>query len=108
MIPSRCLKNPRYRLSTNVKSAARRAEKRRALAPLRKQVTRLEKHMEKLAADKSEIEQKMADPELYEGSADALVCMQKDLGWISQQLAEAEEAWLIAHHELEAAEEGVG
>ena len=84
------------------------AEKRQALAPLRKQVTRLEKHMEKLAADKSEIEQKMADPELYEGSADALVCMQKDLGWISQQLAEAEEAWLIAHHELEAAEEGVG
>ena len=57
--------------------------------------------MEKLAADKAEIEQKMADPELYEGSADALVCMQKDLGWISQQLAEAEEAWLIAHHELE-------
>ncbi len=84
------------------------AEKRQALAPLRKQVTRLEKHMEKLAADKAEIEQKMADPELYEGSADALVCMQKDLGWISQQLAEAEEAWLIAHHELEAAEEGVG
>ena len=84
------------------------AEKRQVLAPLRKQVTRLEKHMEKLAADKSEIEQKMADPELYEGSADALVCMQKDLGWISQQLAEAEEAWLIAHHELEAAEEGVG
>ena len=47
----------------------------------------------------------MADPELYEGSADTHGRMQKDLGWISQQLAEAEEAWLIAHHELEAAEE---
>ena len=66
------------------------------------------KSMWKTRRRQGEIEQKMADPELYEGSADALVCMQKDLGWISQQLAEAEEAWLIAHHELEAAEERVG
>ena len=55
---------------------------------------RLEKHMEKLAADKAEIEQKMADPELYEGSWMA-VCMQKDLGWISQQLAEPKKPYSL-------------
>ena len=83
------------------------AEKRKALAPLRKQVERIEKNMEKLAAEKTAIEEKMADPELYEGAADTLVGLQKDLGWVSQQLAEAEEAWLAAQQELEAAAEVV-
>ena len=32
--------------------------------------------------------------------------VQERSGWISQKLAEVEEAWLVAHHELEA-EEGV-
>ena len=63
--------------------------------------------MERLAAEKTAIEEKMADPELYEGAADTLVGLQKDLGWVSQQLAEAEEAWLAAQQELEAAAEAV-
>ena len=84
------------------------AEQRQALAPLRKQIARIEKNMEKLAADKAELEQKMADPALYDGAADALVGLQKDLGWVSQQLAEAEEAWLAAQQELEVAAEAVG
>ena len=79
------------------------AEKRQALAPLRKQVARLEKNMEKLSAEKAGLEARMADPELYEGDARALVDLQKDLGWVGQQLADAEEAWLAAQEELETA-----
>ena len=59
--------------------------------------------MEKLETEKSEIEEKLADPMLYDGETDSMVALQKDLGWISQQLAEAEEAWLAAQHELESA-----
>ena len=58
----------------------RAAEKRQTLAPLRKQVARIEKNMEKLAAEKAEIEEKMADPALYDGETDAVVTLQKDLG----------------------------
>ena len=50
-----------------------------------------------------ELENRMADPALYDCEADAVVALQKELGWISQQLAEAEEAWLAAQGELEAA-----
>ena len=33
-----------------------------------------------------------------------VVSLQKDLGWISQQLLEAEEAWITIQQELEAAQ----
>ena len=79
------------------------AEKRQLLAPLQKQVARIEKNMTKLQEEKAEIESRMADPALYDGEADAVVALQKDLGWVSQQLVEAEEAWLAAQEELEAA-----
>ncbi|MEE2996653.1 MAG: ABC-F family ATP-binding cassette domain-containing protein [Pseudomonadota bacterium] len=83
------------------------AEKRQALAPLRKQVTRIERNVAKLQAEKEEIEQKMADPALYGGDTNMVVTLQKDLAWISQKLVQAEEDWLAAQHELEASE-GVG
>ena len=79
------------------------AEKRQALVPLQKQLARIEKNMAKLQEEKTELEKRMADPALYDGEADAAVALQKELGWISQQLAEVEEAWLAAQGELEAA-----
>jgi len=84
------------------------AEQRQVLAPLRKQVARIEKNMEKLEAEKNEIEGKMADPELYGGASETLVSLQKDLGWILQKLAEAEEAWLVMQQELEKSDETGG
>ena len=80
------------------------AEKRATLAPLRKQVARIEKNIAKLQANKEEIEQRMADPRLYDGDTSIVVSLQKDLGWISQQLLEAEEAWITIQQELEAAQ----
>ena len=45
----------------------------------------------------------MADPELYSGDSAKLVELQKDLGWIASQMAEAEDVWLGLQEELEEA-----
>jgi ATP-binding cassette subfamily F protein 3 len=77
------------------------AEQRQALGPLRKQIQRIEKKVSKYEAEKIEIQVKMADPLIYDGDSVNLVELQKDLGWISRQLSEAEEAWLELQQELE-------
>ena len=46
----------------------------------------------------------MADPELYNGPADKVTKLQKDLGEIQKKLSAAEDAWMEAHEALEAAE----
>ncbi|CAN0531774.1 unnamed protein product, partial [Laminaria digitata] len=79
------------------------AEQREALAPLRKQVQRMEKNIAKFQSEKAEIEAKMADPDLYDGDSAKLVDLQKDLGWVASQMAEAEEVWLSLQQELEEA-----
>ena len=53
-------------------------------------MARIEKNIAKLQANKEEIEQRMADPRLYDGDTSIVVSLQKDLGWISQQILEAE------------------
>ena len=70
------------------------AEQRETLAPLRKQIQRIEKNIAKFQVEKAGIEAKMADPDLYGGDAGKLVELQKDLGWVAGQIAEAEEIWL--------------
>jgi ATP-binding cassette subfamily F protein 3 len=82
------------------------AEKRQALAPLRKLVERIEKIVEGLQAQKAEIEAKLADPTLYEDGNAGAVELQKELGWVARQLDEAEAAWLEAQEELETASAG--
>jgi len=79
------------------------AEKRQTLAPLRKQIQRIEKNVAKFQAEKAEIQRKMADPTLYDGDSGKLVDLQRDLGWISRQLDEAEANWLGLQEELEGA-----
>lgn len=79
------------------------AEKRQTLAPLRKQIQRIEKNVAKFQAEKAEIQRKMADPTLYDGDSSKLVDLQRDLGWMSRQLDEAEANWLGLQEELEEA-----
>jgi ATP-binding cassette, subfamily F, member 3 len=79
------------------------AEQREALAPLRQQIQRIEKNISRFQAEKAEIEAKMADPALYDGDSAKLVNLQKDLGWVSGQIAEAEEVWLGLQQEFEEA-----
>jgi ATP-binding cassette subfamily F protein 3 len=82
-----------------------RAERRTALAPLKRRVADAEKALDRLTAAAADIENALADPALYarEGSAQ-LVARQKDLSALSQKIAAAEAAWMQAMEDLETAE----
>ena len=68
----------------------------------------MEKNIAKFHAEKAKIESKMADPNLYDGDSTRLVELQKDLGWVASQMAEAEEVWLGLQEELEQASAAAG
>ena len=81
-----------------------RAEARAALAPVRKKAQEAEKQLAKLAAERVRIEAKLADPALYApGRAGEITTANARLAAIAKESAAAEEAWLLAEEELEAA-----
>ena len=82
-----------------------RAEARAATAHLRKAVQKAEKEVTKLSDQRSKLQEKLADPKLYEAPSDKLTQLQIQLGKVEKQLEEAEEAWLTAESELEDATE---
>jgi ATP-binding cassette, subfamily F, member 3 len=79
------------------------AERRKERNPLKREVDRWEKAMADLAAKKRQIEQKMADPAIYEAvnKAKLLDLMQRQAA-IDSEMAAAEEQWLAASEALEA------
>jgi ATP-binding cassette subfamily F protein 3 len=79
------------------------AEMRAQLAPLRKAAQDAERTMESLHARRDKIGKALADPALYDGPADKVTALQRDLGDIEKSLTAAEEAWLAAHEALEQA-----
>jgi ATP-binding cassette subfamily F protein 3 len=80
------------------------AEMRQRTAPLRKAIQAAEKEIETLTAEKARLEARMADPKLYEGPAERLTALQKDLGAVTKKLEAAEIRWMEAQETLEAAE----
>jgi ATP-binding cassette subfamily F protein 3 len=80
------------------------AQARTQLAPLKKQMEKAEKEMEKLHSKKLDLETKLADPTLYQGPADKLTALRKDLGEIEKALASAEAVWIEATEAYEAAQ----
>ncbi|AXO14411.1 ABC-F family ATP-binding cassette domain-containing protein [Thalassospira indica] len=79
------------------------AEKRKLAAPIKREVEKLEKQMEKLSERKAGIEEKMADPTLYEdANAQKLADIQKELGQIENELAMTEQKWLDKQEEYDA------
>jgi len=82
-----------------------RADQRKVLQPLRNRVKKLESELETLHRHKDELDEKLADPDLYDGSQGEL---QKTLtigsSQLGQQIDEAEAQWLQACEELEATE----
>ncbi|CAM3350256.1 ABC-F family ATP-binding cassette domain-containing protein [Thalassospira profundimaris] len=79
------------------------AEKRKVAAPIKREVEKLEKQMEKLSERKAGIEEKMADPTLYEdANAQKLADIQKELGLIENELAMVEQKWLDKQEEYDA------
>nr|VUD28331.1 glutathione-regulated potassium-efflux system ATP-binding protein [Raoultella sp. NCTC 9187] len=80
----------------------REAELRTLTQPLRKEITRLEKEMDKLNAQLAQAEEKLGDSGLYDASrkADLTACLQQQAS-AKSGLEECEMAWLEAQEQLE-------
>ena len=77
------------------------ADARAAVADLRKAVREAEKRMERLTRQKSDLETRLADPEVYNGPTAKLMDLQVRHGEVKRKIAEAEDAWLEAQEALE-------
>ena len=85
------------------------AEQRRQLQPLRKKLQQAEQQVTELAGKQQELEQQLAEPELYnDENKETLKQLLSDKSLLDRALSEAEEAWLLAGEALEAAEENAG
>ncbi|MGH6929288.1 MAG: ABC transporter ATP-binding protein, partial [Dongiaceae bacterium] len=77
------------------------AEQRAAVAHLKKAAVEAEKRLEKLQQQKTAIETRLADPDVYNGPTAKLMELQLRYGDIKRAVAAAEEAWLEAQTALE-------
>lgn len=81
-----------------------KAEARSAIAPLRQAVKDAEHRINKLAAERALIEQKLADPNIYApGKAKDLTYLNQRLATLKRETTTAEADWLAAEAALEAA-----
>jgi len=98
-------KEERKALSAAQREEARRsaADLRASLAPLRKTIATTEQDMAKIAGEVAKLDAKLADPELYTGPAAKVTEIQTARGAAAARLAAAEQKWLEATTELEAA-----
>ena len=79
------------------------AAKRRTLAPLRAAVKACDDRLAKIAAMLSQIDARLADPELYEGPASRIEALQIKRSEIMTAQERAEALWLAADEALDAA-----
>ena len=81
-----------------------RAEQRRVLAPVRKRAQDAERRLAQLAAERSLLEARLADPASYaSGRSAEIIAINTRLSVIERAAGDAEEQWLLAEQELEAA-----
>ena len=89
--------------STRRDDRRERAEARAALAPLRRQAKEAEATLARLAAERTAIESRLADPALYEtGRAIEITTANARLAAIARESAAAELVWFEAAEALEA------
>jgi len=89
--------------STRRDDRRERAEARAALAPLRRQAKEAEATLARLAAERTAIESRLADPALYEtGRAIEITTANARLAAIAKESAAAELVWFEAAEALEA------
>ena len=84
------------------------AELRKALAPLRGEVSTCEARIEKLETMREEIERRLADPALYGGAPEKLEALTKKRAEILDGIARAEQLWESAVARLDAETERLG
>ena len=82
----------------------RAAERRNALGPLKKRLQQAEKAVATLEAERARLRQTMADPKVYGKDVGKLLDLQKQLGQIEKNLANAENDWLNVQEEFERAQ----
>jgi ATP-binding cassette subfamily F protein 3 len=81
------------------------AERRSRLQPLRAELRTLEKQLDKLSAEKSALEARLADPALYQDAEkNRLKALLLDQARVKQALGTAEDAWLQLSETLADAE----
>ena len=97
------LKTENENSSQNRKEQKRReAELRQQSAPLRKKIAQFEMEMEKLATRLSQIEQQLADSELYDSqNKEKLTALLNEQVQLKKNLETVETDWLATHEELE-------
>ena len=79
------------------------AEKRKLLQPLRNKIKTLDKKIEKLNKEKTDIENKLADNSIYDDSnKQQLKTLLEQQVKVTQSLEEVEEDWLLISEEMEA------
>jgi len=79
-----------------------RAEQRARVAPLKNEVSRIEKQIAQLEAHRAVIQAELGDPVLYEsGRGDQVADLVRRQGQLTQDIAALEEAWFDAHTALE-------
>jgi ATP-binding cassette subfamily F protein 3 len=81
-----------------------RAKARELTASFRKQAQTAEKELEKLGQKKADLENKLADPELYEDHSRDLQMLNTKLANIEKAMAAAEKSWLAAEEKLAASQ----
>ncbi len=81
------------------------AEKRAALAPLKKQLTDTEAEIDRLTAERQRLAAALAEPELYNGESRRLLDLQKRLAEVERRLTACETAWFDLHAAWDAAKE---
>jgi ATP-binding cassette subfamily F protein 3 len=79
------------------------ANARAELAPLRKQIDRFEREMEKLTASLERIDLELGRAGLYETQPDKAQELMKERGFLAKKLGEAEAAWLETSERYEQA-----
>ena len=91
---------------TPSKKEARRlsAERRNALAPLRRQVLEAEAVVARLEAEKTNMRDALADPALYQGDGRRVADLRRQYAQLEKSIATAEETWFSRQQAFEEAE----
>ena len=92
--------------STPSKKEVRRisAERRNALAPLRRQVLEAEAVIAGLEAEKANLRDTLADPALYQGDGRRAIDLRRQYAQLERTIAAAEETWFSLQQAFEEAE----
>lgn len=79
------------------------ADRRASLAPLKKAMQAAEKRVETIGADIARLDRLLADPDVYAKDPQTAQNAAIERGQLAKRLSEAEDAWLAASEEFEAA-----